>query len=209
MKFLFRKLFCEFFILACALFLAAPAPASAQPILNVSYGTNVQFDTNQDSVLNPGETEEFTVSIQNTGDSPALDVDVTATLDPNLTFIPGSVQIEPFAVRDSLNIVEDAIPNTVSGNLLANDIGRDPGETLRVTKVNGSTTPGTVATNFGSVTWDASGDVTYTVDNANNAVDGLMDFDILIDAIPYEMTDGTGIINGDTLEVFIQGVSDG
>ncbi len=195
-------------IFAVVLFpIAFPITAAAQPMIFVNHDADVAVDGNGDGLPNPGEIVDFTVLIQNTGMSDGTNAVVTAVLDDNLTLINGYLEIEPYARPDALSIVEDDVPNTVSGNLLANDLGADTGQTLRIVRVNSSDTPGTVVTSFGSITWSANGNVTYTLDNTNPTVDGQNSSSSIDDFISYEISDGTTVTNMDTLRVTIQGAN--
>ena len=71
---------------------------------------------------------------------------------------------------DTNTITEDAVPNTVIGNVLTNDLDPD-GDPLSVANA------GVYVGNFGTLTLNADGSYSYELDNSNPAVNGLDDGD--------------------------------
>src|SRR5262249_10195416 len=116
--------------------------------------------------------------------------DGTQSLSSTLTItIHGHTELD--AVNDSgFTVVEDDAPPTVSGNVVTNDTGGTGTKT--VSAVNGSTTSvGTDVTRaHGTFNIDANGNFTYTLNNADPAVDNLNDGDTLTDTIDYTLSDG-------------------
>lgn len=100
--------------------------------------------------------------------------------------------------HDTASITEDAVPDTVSGNVLAND--SDPDTVLAVT--NTGTLSGPSA--YGSFSIASNGDFTYTLDNGNTTVDALNDGETLTESFDYEVTGGATA----TLTVTIDGATD-
>lgn len=128
----------------------------------------------------------------------------------------GSVEVREFenfndvvaleSVDDSATITEDAVPNTVSGNVLNNDIGGiGP---LAVTEVlSDPNAVGVVQQGaFGTLLLNADGTYTYTLDNTNTTVNALNNGGTLTDEFQYTVSDGfrkrtatlTITINGQT-----------
>lgn len=176
-------------------------------MINANHFANVEIDGGNDGLASPGDTVRYNLTVINTGSADATNVTINITPDSNLQIDPQSIQVQPYAVHDAVTIVEDAVPNTVSINLLANDAGQDQGETLVVTAVNGSQVPGTVAGAHGTLSWTASGLATYALDNSDPAVDGLNSSASLTETFSYTITDGTGMTDTDQLVVTIQGVN--
>lgn len=121
----------------------------------------------------------------------------------------------PQAQDDAASITEDAMPGSVSGNLVtSNDnSGADgyPG-TGGLTNVSFGGTPQTVGTSFGttygSIVVNADGSYTYTLDNANPAVTALQSGQTLTEQVTYTITDSDGDISTATLTITINGTND-
>lgn len=107
----------------------------------------------------------------------------------------------PVATADSASITEDAIPNTVTANVLTNDTDAD-GDTLAVT--NG----GTFTLQYGTLTINANGSSTYTLDNSNPAVNALNNGQSLTDTFTYTVSDGHGGTATSALTITIDGTTD-
>jgi VCBS repeat-containing protein len=115
---------------------------------------------------------------------------------------------DPTAVDDSADVLEDAA-DPATGNLLANDVEPDPGDVLSVASVNGVPgAGGTFTGTYGTLVIAADGGFSYTVDNANPAVQALAAGEQVTDTFAYEATDGTAISNQATLTVTVTGVND-
>ncbi len=118
----------------------------------------------------------------------------------------------PVAHGDSADITEDGTP-TVTGNVKANDVpGADNGNGVPVTGVafGGSTgavgTP--LATAYGTVTINADGSYSYTLDNANPAVQHLIAGESLVETVNYTITDADGDRSTAALTLTIHGTDD-
>ena len=117
----------------------------------------------------------------------------------------------PVAYADFGSVTEDAVPNTTTGDVLANDTpGAD--ETTVVTGVSFGSTTGTVGTslsgNYGSLLLNADGTYTYTLTNADPAVQGLSTGETLTEEFHYTIRDGDGDESTTTLTITIQGTDD-
>ena len=95
-------------------------------------------------------------------------------------------------------VVEDAVPNTVSGDLDATDV--DNTDDVFQAVANGVTTNG-----YGTYAVDAAGVWTYTLDNGNPAVDALNVLDMLTDSFSVLSEDGTVQV----VNITINGADDG
>ncbi len=128
-----------------------------------------------------------------------------ATAVVSITVNP--VNDPPSAAPDAADITEDAAPNTVTGNVLANDTDID--STLTVASVN--VTPANVgvavAGTFGSVVINADGSFTYTLNNALPSVQALAPGDTVQDSFTYANTDGAASASS-TLTISIHGAND-
>ncbi|WP_162579764.1 cadherin-like domain-containing protein [Variovorax sp. PBS-H4] len=120
----------------------------------------------------------------------------------------------PVAANDAASITEDATPNTVSGDVKANDAnGADDANGVPVTGVGFGGTSGSVgrplATAYGSIVVNADGTYTYTLDNANPAVQHLLPGETLTEAVNYTITDADGDTSTATIIITLGGANDG
>ena len=124
----------------------------------------------------------------------------SSTATVNITINPQNDG--PIAVADDNAIIEDAVPNTVAGNVLTNDTDVDnlPAD-LSVT------TTGNIVGLYGTLTLNANGSYSYALNNANPTVDALNTGDSLSDVFNYTMTDGA-LTSNSTLTITINGVTD-
>ena len=95
-------------------------------------------------------------------------------------------------------VVEDG-DATATGNVLTNDV--DPDDPLTVI------TAGTFAGKYGSLTIDAAGNYTYTLDNADPDTNALDDGDTATDTFSYTASDGTANSSAN-LVITITGTND-
>ncbi len=123
-------------------------------------------------------------------------------------FTPGNYA--PEAIDDTNSVTEDATPNTATGNVTANDTDFNPGDTLTVIDVNGSTANvgATVTLAYGTLVLDSDGTYTYTLDNSNAAVQALDASDTLIETVSYVVEDGSGEVSGADLTITIDGADE-
>jgi len=85
-----------------------------------------------DGKADPGETIEYTVFFQNTGDETATGVSFSDIIDANTTLVPGSVNVSPLAIADSYDTIGNTLLDVgastpdpavhVSGSLFDNDV---------------------------------------------------------------------------------------
>lgn len=107
----------------------------------------------------------------------------------------------PVVQPDSNSITEDAVPNTVSGNVLTNDNDPD-GNALVVTNA------GSFVLGYGVLVVNSDGSYTYTLDNSNPTVDALNDGETVTDTFTYNVSDGRGGTASSTVTITITGVTD-
>lgn len=149
------------------------------------------FTLNNDGTFtyihNGGETtsDSFTYQIS--------DGALTATATVTLTIIP--VDDPTVLVADTNAITENSIPNTVSGDLLANDSDLDTALTISNAAALTSNTA------YGSLVVNSNGTYTYTLDNSNPAVIALINGVTLTEVFNYTSNSET-----QTLTITINGV---
>ncbi|NIU06024.1 MAG: DUF2341 domain-containing protein [Gammaproteobacteria bacterium] len=131
---------------------------------------------------------------------------VTITVNP--------VNDAPVATGNATSVTEDAAL-TASGNVLTDDDGAgidsdlDTGDTLSVSEIDGVTDPSVDVTgSHGSLNWDTDGSYTYTLDNADAAVQALNYGQTLTDTFTYTVSDGNGGTDTATLAITIEGRDD-
>jgi VCBS repeat-containing protein len=143
-------------------------------------------------------------------------VQVTVTDGDGLTGVQDlavtvtDVNEPPTANPDTADIDEEApnvaALNQVSGNVLTNDTDPDA-DLLTVSAVAGGSVGSPLAGTYGSVTINADGSFTYTLDDDNPAVDVLNVGDTLSDVFGYTASDGE-FTDSSTLTVTIHGADD-
>ena len=124
-------------------------------------------DRNNDGMVNPGDTIQYDVQIENLGDEDALNVQFTDAVDANTMLLPDSVTVTPLALDDSYAVVPDmSITVDAAGGLLANDFDIDggvPGTNTGLTVVVGSVRRvDGVSDVAGTFTPNPDGSFTYT-----------------------------------------------
>lgn len=114
-------------------------------------------DPDGDGRVSPGQTITYSVTINNTGPDPALNLTLNDTVDPNTTIVGGSAVSTPIAFDDAYNVVGNVRiqPNAAQG-LLANDINPNTGNNSGLT-ASGPTT----STANGQVTINSDGSFSY------------------------------------------------
>ncbi|KAF0844404.1 putative secreted protein (type I secretion substrate) [Methylovorus glucosotrophus] len=153
-------------------------------VVSYTYDPNVQ--TSATTV-----TDSLPITVTDANGQTASD-----TLDVNIT------DTGPTAVNDTNSITEDATPNQVTGNVLNNDnIGAD-------VKVDPVTTTGTFVGQYGTLVLNANGTYTYTLNNANPAVNALNENQSLQDVFSYTIKDADGTEATANLTITINGHTD-
>jgi large repetitive protein len=118
-----------------------------------------------------------------------------------LTIVVTNTNDTPAATDDTAAITEDAVPNTVTGDVLANDSDADTTDTLSVTALNATGT-------YGSIAIAADGTFTYTLVNTLPAVQALAENATVTDTFNYTIGDGNGGTANAALTITITGTND-
>ncbi|MFC3914699.1 VCBS domain-containing protein [Pseudaeromonas sharmana] len=112
------------------------------------------------------------------------------------------IQIEddvPVAVADEDAIAEDGVSNQIHGNVLLNDAqGADGAEVIPKTQTNA----------LGTFTLLANGEYTFTLNNANPAVQRLDDGETLTQSFSYTLKDADGDTSTASVTITINGSDD-
>ena len=113
----------------------------------------------------------------------------------------------PTAEADFAMITEDAVPNTIAGNVLANDSDPDAGTQLRVVGVGGQAANlgQAITGTYGSLRLNADGSYVYTLDNADPDTQGLVTGQSGLDIFAYELSDGAGGVSTAQISVTVNG----
>ncbi|HEY0156954.1 MAG TPA: Ig-like domain-containing protein, partial [Thermoanaerobaculia bacterium] len=128
--------------------------------------------------------------------------DTITTATQAFTIVVSNTNDAPVANADSGTVTEDAATNTVTGNVLANDVEVDAGDSLTVSPaVNANGT-------YGTAVIAANGAFTYTLDNARTAVQTLRGGHTVTDTFTYTAVDTTALGSTSALTVTITGAND-
>ncbi len=116
----------------------------------------------------------------------------------------------PVAVANTATAQEE-VTTSATGNVLANDTDVDNGDTKTVSAVKGvaGNVGVSVAGTYGTVTINADGSYTYTLNNASAAVQALRAGQTVTDSFAYTMRDAAGATSSTTLAVAVTGTNDG
>src|SRR5688572_27270470 len=113
-----------------------------------------------------GETITYTVVITNHTTNVVADVTFNDVLDPNTTFVPGSINTSPLAFEDSFAAVRNVQITVAAPGVLANDIDHDGVEpALSVTAATAT------SANDGNVSINANGGFTYNPPRGFEGID--------------------------------------
>ncbi len=158
-------------------------------------------------------TELFTYSMEDTAG---------ATSTATLTITIQGTNDNPFATSDAIAAYEaGGVANGTaginpSGNVLTNDTDVDSGDTKTVAGVSAGVVGvasgnvgASVSGSYGSLTLNADGSYSYTVDNSSPAVEALRtSTDTLTDVFTYTLADASGAIATTQLTITIHGAND-
>ncbi|HEX8338613.1 MAG TPA: Ig-like domain-containing protein, partial [Pyrinomonadaceae bacterium] len=160
----------------------SPAPVAPPPVAPTLSVTKVDSfpDADGDGKAEPGQTITYTVTVTNNG-TDATNVQLTDTIDPNTTLVPGSVSTQPVASDDAYSVLGNVrIQPGAAAGLLANDCDPDNGGACSSAGLTASG-PSTSAQG-GHVTVNANGSFSY---NPPAGYEGP-------DSFTYTVTDPTG-----------------
>ena len=96
--------------------LAAPVA----PTVTATKTDSLFADADSDNQADPGDTIKYTVNINASGQD-ATGVTFTDTVDPNTTFVPGSLTATPVAVDDSYSALGNVRISVAAPGVLGND----------------------------------------------------------------------------------------
>ena len=114
--------------------------------LNANIVDQLLIDADNDGVVDPGDTIQTSVTIVNSGDTDALNVSISDTLN-GLSVVPGSVKITPITVDDVFSITGNTPITFTKAQLLGNDLDPDGNAAnLNITNVSAGSN-GTIVDN--------------------------------------------------------------
>jgi VCBS repeat-containing protein len=166
-------------------------PTSGTAVAN-SDGT-VTYTNNGNSATSDGF--QYTIKDQSGNVSNAASVSITVNASALM------------AVNDQASVVEDARPNTATGNVLTNDTGGTGTKTVGAVNGSAANVGVDVAGAHGSFHVNADGTFTYNLNNSDSAVNALNAGKTLTDSMPYTASAGSESSSA-TLTVTIQGTTD-
>ena len=159
---------------------------SASGTVSYTYDPNVLTHTSSAPIVDHLSIKLIDANGVQSSDS--LDITITDSL--------------PAAANDTAGIVEDAVPNTVTGSVLTNDtVGAD-------INANPVSLVSPAAGAHGTLTLNANGTYSYALNNADPAVNSLSSGQTLTDTFTYRLTDGDGSSTTATLTLTITGSND-
>ncbi len=143
-------------------------------------------------------TTQITITIQGANDTPVLNGDTADAVE-------------------SGGYANTIAGNNPSGNVLSNDSDVDAGDSMLVSGVDAgvqASATGNVNTvvngAYGSIIIAGNGSYTYSVDNANAAVQALLSYsDTLNDVFTYKVTDAAGATTTTQIVITVHGQNDG
>jgi hypothetical protein len=178
--------------------LAPAAPAAlGGPVVDATKRDTLVVDNDTDGQADPGDTLSYDVRIDNAaGGPPAGSITFADPLDPNLTLVPGSINVSPLALDDAYQAIGHVTLNVTNPTLgiLANDT-----EFLGGTFALTSPAPGVPSptTGGGTVTVAADGTFSYTSPAG---------FAGPTDSFSYTITDTGGLTGTGTVTFTIAGL---
>ena len=160
----------------------------------------------------------FTFQVRDNGGTANGGVDLDQS--PNtITLNVTAVNDAPLANTDSAAVTESGVnpgnsafagTPSASGNVLTNDTDPDAGDTKTVSQVNGAAgnVGSLLTTTYGSVTINANGTYTYTLNNALAATQALAQGQVVTEVITYRVRDTAGLFSDTTLTITVTGTND-
>ena len=197
-----------------------PSPGS----LNGTYGAfafnaaNGQWTytlNNSDSdtqALAQGASATDTLTVTSFDGTASYNIVVTITGTNDAPVAVADTNAGDAVVESGVNPGNTAFPGDASaaGNVLTNDSDVDTGDTKTVSLVNGSlTNVGAAVTGiYGSVTINANGSYSYSLDNADPDTQALAQGQVVTDQFTYQVKDANGATSSTTLTITITGTND-
>lgn len=178
--------------------LAPPAGAAlGGPVVDATKRDTLVVDNDSDNQADPGDTLSYDVRIDNApGGTPAGSLTFADPLDPNLTLVPGSINVSPLALDDTYQAIGHVtltVSNPLQG-LFANDT-EFLGDTFALTSPPPNTPTPTVA--GGTVTIAADGTFSYTSPAG---------FAGPSDSFTYTISDAGGLTGSGTVTLSVAGL---
>ncbi len=156
----------------------------------VTFNSDGTYAYNPDANYFGSDSFTYTVTDTAAGESATRTVSLTINPVNDSAIITGQV---------SGDITEDAVPNTVTGNLDAADVDNAPDSWTAVSS------PQVAANGYGSYTINAAGQWTYQLANGNPAVNALPGGTVVTDSFTVTTIDGTPQL----VTITITGANDG
>jgi hypothetical protein len=156
------------------------------PTVTASKTDSLFTDVDGDLQADPGDTLQYSVNINASGDD-ANGVSLTDTVDPNTTFVPGSLTATPVAVDDSYSALGNVRISVPAPGVLGDDFAGVPSATI--------TGAPTLSANGGNVALNADGSFTY---NPPAGFEGT-------DTFTYTLTNASGS-NSATVTITVNGM---
>jgi VCBS repeat-containing protein len=139
-------------------------------------------------------TDSFQYTIKDSAGTTSNPATVSITVNPPVT-----------AVNDAASILNNANPNTITGNVLTNDTGGTGTKTVSAVNSSAANVGTNVTGQFGTFNISSGGAFTYTLNESNAQVSGLATGATLTDSVTYTAKDSDGSTSTATLTVTITG----
>ncbi|MEF8699739.1 MAG: VCBS domain-containing protein [Candidatus Accumulibacter sp. UW20] len=170
--------------------------------LSVSSNGSFTFTANDAAVegLLSSTTQSFSVAVsdgQGGSASSTISFNINGVND---AIVANNDSASAYEARGNGNSTAGTNP---SGNVLSNDSDRDSGDGKTVSSITGN-----IAGTYGTLNLASNGAYTYTVNNANAAVEALKAGQTLTDSFTYTARDNAGSTSNATLTVTINGYND-
>lgn len=167
------------------------------PTMTADNNDTLVTDVDGDGRVDPGDTIQYTVTINNSAGvgvgNDALGVTFSETLSNDTTLVGGSLNASPIAANDTFSVtgnLQIQVPDGVS-DLLANDIDPDTNSNAGLMASGGTT-----SAQGGNVTINANGSFSY---NPPPGFEGT-------DTFTYTVTDAGGATNTATITFNVSGM---
>lgn len=134
----------------------------AAPVITATNNDALVVDVSGDGRVDPGDTIEYTVTVNNTAGvgagNDALNVQFNEMLDANTTLVPNTLNASPITTDESFNVIGNVsitVPNGAA-DLLGNDYDPETSNNSTLTASAGAT-----SAQGGNVTVNSDGSFTY------------------------------------------------
>jgi len=170
--------------------------------LSVSSNGTFTFTANDAAVegLMSSTSQSFNIAVSDGQGGSASSTISFSINGANDAIVANNDSASAYEARGASNTTAGTNP---TGNVLSNDTDRDSGDSKTV-----SSTTGNINGNYGTLNLASNGAYTYTVNNANAAVEALKAGQSLTDSFTYTARDGAGNTSNATLTVTINGYND-